>query len=522
MKSWLHTAGVALGFATLAVIWIPGPLNRDAFYWGGPASHLFLPSILDFCLVWLGSAIILHRLRAPSSRRRIVWSAILSFTPVLALESYALLPGTFLSSTTRLAAGLFGIVSFILLLTVFSRASARHAERVIGVASVILIFLSINGVYVLSHSVWLGWHARYLNLHRVQTAELRPPVAGRPRILWIVMDELSYQQVYARRVPGLVLPAFDALAAQSSVFTNTTPAANMTEFSIPDYLTGIPDGHDFYLPNGQLDIGRMDNMQRVPFDQFDTIFHDAQAAGYNTGISGWFIPYCRLLPAVTDRCFTSYTQPNRNGMIATAGVLSNIFAPLRRVAAYLAPSGMHLGSVWLRSNGMLERGQHIEDLQRIRESADAMFREPHLDFVLVHLPVPHLPGIYDRQAGQPDAGKPHGYIDNLVLSDQYLGHLRAVLEAAGQWDNSTVLVMGDHGWRLSAVGPIDQLAATGGFDPRPAYIIKLAAQHQPSRIDAPYDALRTRSLLKALMSQQIHSPQDLANWVQDVSILPSR
>ena len=47
---------------------------------------------------------------------------------------------------------------------------------------------------------------------------------GRPRVIWILFDELSYQQVYERRLPGLQLPAFDALAAQATVFTHAVPA----------------------------------------------------------------------------------------------------------------------------------------------------------------------------------------------------------------------------------------------------------------------------------------------------------
>jgi hypothetical protein len=514
MKLWLRTIFTALGFATLAAVWIPGPLNRDAFYWGGPSLTLFVPSVLDFCLVWLVSALVLYRVRSPGRARRIVWSTILAFSPILALESYALLPGTYLSSTLRLTVGLLCFLGWILMLTVFSGIFARHGEPIIGAASVVLIFLSFNGLYVLAHSVWLGWQARNLNPLHAEASVLRPPVADHHRILWIMMDELSYQQVYGRRLPGLSLPAFDALAAESSVFTRITPAANMTEFSMPDYLTGIPDGQDIYSPNGQLDIARLDNGRRAPFNQFDTIFHDAQIAGFNTGVAGWFIPYCRLLSNVTDRCMTSYTQPNRNGMIGSSSLVANLFAPGRRVAAYLVPNGTKIGGVTFRSNGIVEREQHIEDLRLISQAADAMFRDPRMDFVLIHLPVPHLPGIYDRRRASLDASQRHGYVDNLALADQCLAHFRSVLEAAGQWDSSTVLVMGDHGWRLMAMGPGDEPAAVGGFDPRPAYIVKLAGQHQPETIDAPYDAMRTRSLLQALIHRQIRTPQELSTWVQ--------
>jgi hypothetical protein len=81
--------------------------------------------------------------------------------------------------------------------------------------------------------------------------------------------------------------------------------------------------------------------------------------------------------------------------------------------------------------------------------------------------------------------------------------------------------MGDHSWRAATVWsrdtdwtPEEQEASDGAkFDERPAYILKLPNQQQPAQIDAPYQAIRTRALLDALMEQRIQSPQDLAAWV---------
>jgi hypothetical protein len=514
MKAWLHTAGVALGFTTLALVWIPGPLNRDTFYWAGRPIALFLPSIFDFVFAWIVLAVVLHRVRRPGRVRSFVWSIMLAFAPVLAIEAYALLPGTYVSGKLRLIVGLLCLLAWLLLRTVFAGPFTRHEEAVIGAASVVLLFLAINGAYVLSHSIWLGWQARHLNTFPPADAALHPPPVGRPRIVWIVMDELSYNQVYVHRPQGLSLPAFDALAAQSSVFTNTTPAADMTEFAMPDYMTGIPVGHDFYAPSGRLDMARLDNLQRVAFNQHDTIFQDAHHYGYNTGISGWFIPYCRLLSEVTDRCFWSYTEPNRNGMIATNSIRSNLMAPLRRILAYAVPTRLHTPWFNLDSNGILERQQHIADYQNIVVAGDKLLRDRNVDFVLLHIPVPHLPGIYDLQRHAISSEKPFGYAANLARADLCLAHLRSTLETTGQWDNTTVLVMGDHSWRLGEETPADQIAAMGGFDPRPAYIVKLAGQYRPATINAPYEALRTRSLLQALLQQQIRTTDDLAAWVQ--------
>lgn len=79
--------------------------------------------------------------------------------------------------------------------------------------------------------------------------------------------------------------------------------------------------------------------------------------------------------------------------------------------------------------------------------------------------------------------------------------------------------MGDHSWRTYMWKvqpnwtPEEQRASHGGqYNTRPAYIIKLPNQHQPSRIDFPYRALHTRALMDALIAGKIHSPPDLSVW----------
>jgi hypothetical protein len=516
MKAGLRILGVALGYSTLAFIWVPGPLNRDAFYWSGKPVSLFLPSILDFVLLWFAMAVLLLCIRRQSWARRFVWSILLAFAPVLALEAYALLPGTYIPAKVRLVVGLVCLGAWILLRTVFAGRFARNDEAIIAAASVVLLFLSLNGVYVIVHGTVLGWRMRHENDVPARSVHLRPALPGRPRVIWIMMDELSYKLVYEHRPAGLSLPNFDALAAQSTLLPNITSASGMTELSMPDYMTGIAIDRDFYLPNGQLEMRRLDNRQHIAFDQYNTIFEDAHRYGYNTGIAGWFIPYCRLLRDVVDRCSWESNEPNRNGTIAGASLAANILAPARRIVGLLVPEGFRPSWLPLKSNSVVEREQHIVDYDRIVAASDALLLNRDMDFVLLHLPVPHMPGIYDLRTGDLSADSPSGYVANLALADRCLAHLRSTLEASGQWDTSTVLVMGDHGWRLEMGFPPDHVAAAGGADLRPVYIVKFAGQRQPVTITQPYHAIRTRSLLQAILQQKVRTPKDLTTWVRQL------
>jgi arylsulfatase A-like enzyme len=150
-----------------------------------------------------------------------------------------------------------------------------------------------------------------------------------------------------------------------------------------------------------------------------------------------------------------------------------------------------------------------------------MLQDSFLDFILLHLPVPHPWGIYNRATGN-FATEHASYIDNLALADRYLAHVREVLERNGEWDTSTIILLGDHSWRTQLIWlksegwtPEDQLASRGGqFDDRPAYIIKLPYQRRSARIDSPFEAVRTRQLLDAIIQNKITSPESLSAWAR--------
>jgi arylsulfatase A-like enzyme len=138
------------------------------------------------------------------------------------------------------------------------------------------------------------------------------------------------------------------------------------------------------------------------------------------------------------------------------------------------------------------------------------------------MPIPHPYGIYDRSKNA-FAAHATSYIDNLALCDQYLAHIRHLLEHQNQWDSTTLIVMGDHSWRTSFVWAdsaywTDEDAAAshnGEFDDRPAYIVKLPHQQAAARIDQPFATIHTRALLDSLLRGQIHTPDDLQTWARD-------
>jgi len=133
--------------------------------------------------------------------------------------------------------------------------------------------------------------------------------------------------------------------------------------------------------------------------------------------------------------------------------------------------------------------------------------------------IPHPSGIYSRRT-RTLVTRNATYIDNLALADLYLAHVRSVLEADGQWDSSAIIIMGDHSWRTerwvdAPNWTSEEEEASDGhhFDDRPDYIVKLSAQEVGTTINMPFTAVHTRSLLNAIMTNQIVSSEDLSAWV---------
>ena len=270
----------------------------------------------------------------------------------------------------------------------------------------------------------------------------------KPKVIWIVLDELSYRQVYERRFPGLKLPAFDSIAQQSTVFTHVIPAGAFTKDVLPSLMTGeqlaeirvSADGDRLTLRN--LKSNRLQN-----FDPRQTIFQDADNLGFQTGIAGWYIPYCRILPGILDRCFWAFhstTFGNMQGMGPDASLLSNLAAPWRGTFTHaLQMIRKHLQ---LPSN----EPDHLADYRNLLAAGDRFLADPSLNFLLLHMPMPHPGGIYDRRTGT--FGTPGtSYIDNLALADLYLDHVHLLLQQRGEWDSATVVIMGDHSWRTKLV-----------------------------------------------------------------------
>jgi hypothetical protein len=516
-KGLLRAIVVALGITTIYLFWLVGPLvtsTQDAIYhWDGSPSQLFVAPILDFCAIWLLLALVL--IFARGKLRIAIWCVIIALMPWVDIKNWGYLSRTTIPHWLSVLTLGLALSVFPFLLVLWGSNFGEKFKRIEQFATTLFILSSCYGIVTLSQYAWLGWQARSLNaelpLHG--TVDSGPAQAGKPRIIWILFDELSYAQVYEHRLPGLKLPAFDALAAEATVFTRTIPAGMMTESVLPSLLTGEPiDKISPSTTGKQLSLRNAETGNWERFNEHDTVFQDALNLNYSTAVAGWYNPYCRILSDVLDRCFWQYSYSAKNSMEPRAPLESNLIKPWIRFLSEV--SFLHIpGPV------EAEAGEHLSDYVALSEAADRELDDRSASFVLIHMPIPHPNGIYNRRTDQ-FALTNSNYMDNLALADKFLSHVRSKLERSGQWDASTIVIMADHSWRtkmiwenMPAWTKEEQIASQGGqFDDRPAYIVKLPEQHTSARIDVPFAALNTRRLFDALLAQKIQSAGELSAW----------
>ncbi len=522
MKPLTHPITVAFGLANLYLLDLTGPLiatDHDLIYHlVGSASPIIIPIIVYVLALSVLFGALLFLAERPGALRVIIWSAFLLALPSIFLHTFANFSGVEIPNwLTYFVAGLCFLT--VITIVLFWRRFAPRFERIQHFAAAVLGLFAFTGLLIFGQLVWSCWQARNLNpapvLHKPQVASSVTP--SRSRIIWVLLDELSYQQLYERRFPGLNLSAFDKLASQSTVFTQVVPAGMYTRYILPTLFTGIASNAVDVSSRGLLVSLRDPSTGKwVGFRQHETVFQDAIDAGYNTGIAGWYNPYCRIMPEVLDHCYWTYRESTPANLSPNRSIAVDLLRPFH----YLWLDTKHLfgrgpGSI---SDETRDIRQHSADYHRLRVAGDAFLSDPSINFLFLHMPIPHPYGFYDRKK-RSFSTRHTSYIDNLALADRYLAHIRQLLEQKNQWDSSTVIVMGDHSWRTTQIWKEsmtwtdeDESASHGEFDPRPAYIVKLPNQQTGARIDQQFYAVNTRSLLDALMRNQVQTPADLQVW----------
>ena len=408
----------------------------------------------------------------------------------------------------RVEDGLLVLGSFLwagalLLLLLKYNGYYRRIMRMGNFAGVFLAFFALTSIGQILFV--MRWHPGPYE-KTVDWAHTAQAPRVHPKIVWIIFDELSYDQLFAHRAKDLPLPNFDALRGQSTLFTDTQPIGYKTVKIVPSLLIGHTVDDYRYSFRNRLWVHNLGEHDFHPITGADSVFGDAKQQGWRTSAVGWYNPYCTIYGDAIDDCYWMNLDRIDGNMSQRATFWRNTYEPLKQVVREIkAPARAD------RDTCTFDVRNRLKTTLDLEQHAFNTLKTDQGDFVFVHLSLPHSPNIWSRIEDNYTQFCDSSYLDNLALTDKVLGRMMGELQASPRWKDTTVVVEGDHGWRIDLWEPMpawtdeDDAASRNGFDPRPAVLIHLAGQTKPETNSRPWSILNIHEVLEQVLhGQAVH------------------
>ena len=350
----------------------------------------------------------------------------------------------------------------------------------------------------------------------ISLAAARPQPPGTPRVVWIIFDEWDYSLSFPHRPANLNLSEIDELRNTSFSARHAYSPTWRTISSVPSMLAGKTFATA--KPAGASDMWLTVSGQKAPelLSREPTIFSEAQAQGFNVGIAGWYLPYCRLITG----CVSCFWQPAIGLMnraeyahdVTTSKYVGSVVKRQLRKIPFLA----RLASL---SGSTSHKELQLNSYAQLHDNAFAVVSDPRLNLVYLHWNIPHPYPIYDAKRNAFSSEDGTTYVDNLRLVDQTILELRQTLERAGLWDKTTILFTADHPLRVKTWDPELLLPA----DPsrrnlleqanEVPFILKMAGQRKGLEYSQEVQTVQTKDLLLAVLGGKVRTAEDVACWL---------
>jgi len=408
-------------------------------------------------------------------------------------------------------AALIGLAIVVLLL--ISRRLSKHFYQK-TVRAVRIVFAGVGLCMI-----WVFPEMLYLTLHKPalgETSYNHPIEAARlgnhhHRIVWILLDELSYRLAIEAPPPGISLRNFSAFRRESYEFTQMKAPSYWTEIVIPSVILGKQVNKISSNPDGMLWYHTA-NEGWEKFNEEKTIFGDARRAGWTIGLDGYFNPYCRIMPTVLDRCSWFRETMNLSQMSGNWSIFKNTISPVIRYTSGFKPED--------RTAAQQPEGDHIYILNEQVQAANELLDDSQLKFLFIHLAVPHPPGSFVVEGAR---GRNNTYEENLQLADKIFGELRAriALEDNDSGDQTTIVLTSDHSWRTwhwrasTFWSKADEAFSTapGNYDERPVLMVHLPGEEENHRVDARLNEIKEYDMFEDMIHKDSFNDDDMESFV---------
>ncbi|MEO8050969.1 MAG: sulfatase-like hydrolase/transferase [Acidobacteriota bacterium] len=399
-----------------------------------------------------------------------------------------------------------------------------HVARTVG---------AVVGLLIPASTVELAWGPQTAVSAFLPKAEL-PPLPKRPavgktpatRVVWLLFDEFDQHLAFDERPAGLELPELDRLRSESLIANRVLQTGNSTVVAIPSLLSGQAFESTSPVDARTLLVQPAGSKTKLPWRDLPNIFQQARRLGANTSLTGWQLPYCRVIGNSLVHCFDQpgghpanallrEIQASESGVWDNVGFLfymqtQNLLDMFRPPADAVSPD--------IR-DAFVQRRQ-LQQYFAIRDHAYREIADPQMGLVFVHFPTPHMFAIYDRHRADFVLSADTSYLDNLALVDRTVGEVRRSLETAGLWESTTLMITSDHAvrptmWhnRYNWSPAFESLIGPGASRTVP-FILKLAGHHEGTVYEPSLSNLTATQLGIAALSGNVTTPQQAVAWLK--------
>jgi hypothetical protein len=446
---------------------VPGPLTRIA-----------LAHLTDMAIVAVLFFGLMAGLRLLPGWPKVRWGLMALLPPLLLARNLDVIPFD-VPAVAVLAAGLMWTGFLIFLVLRFPKTASQLSSAGSSLLAGFAVFALVMSVQLGRGSLWRPGPQAF-------TSPIAAADPNRPRLIWILFDELAYKPVFEARDPSLYLPNFDRLRAESTLYTDVTPIAYRTTRAVPSLQLGRIVTDVSYTADNRYLIQTEDDPHWEPFNAQASLFGMAKQHGLTTSIVGWYIAYCPVFAGFATDCYWSNEDAQDRGPTQLdASYAENVWFPLRiLVEQIVSPS-----RAWTDVAAWNAEG-HIASVKDVSQHALQAIDTSQADIIYLHIPAPHPPAFWDRRTGKYAAGG--SYLDSLDYSDRLLGKILDRLEAQPRWAATTLIVHGDHSWRTEMWRPLpgwsaedERISHGGQWEPRPLLMIHEPGQQTAGTVAAP-------------------------------------
>ena len=365
--------------------------TQDALYHQVmPVTSLIRGALIDLLLLGFLLGLWLAWLNGTTSRllQRLLWIPILFLTAWVTERGIAEYFNT-VSVGIHLPAWASKLPWMILpaavLLLLFAR---KYYDLAIRATEVFLMWAGIATIFVILPRFVIA----SFNHAPPEQAAFAHPVRqswhpGEPRVVWLLFDELSYDQLFDHPQPGHKLPCVHQIEAGKRLFFSTRSGGKSNRAHHPFAPLGQTITEVKSNRQGQLFWRSSSEMGWQSFQSEATVFAAARREGWGTGVVGWYNPYCRLLAATLDRCYWTYQEFTGGERFSHLSSQRSMLENARDGFPFVEQFERVLRH--RRANE-----SHKDDYQRVLKQAESLIQDESIRFAFIHLPVPHPPGIF--------------------------------------------------------------------------------------------------------------------------------